>query len=106
MKICLLFCHSSSLILLNFRKMHDDDQSLEDFDEEFVKEFLLNGTIHTPTETVLIESEVKDLTEKIKSNGTYCFRTDVGEHGWCGTCKVFAHRKFELNNCHTLHVKY
>lgn len=79
--------------IAKLKKMHDDDQSLEDFDEEFVKEFLLNGTIHTPTETVLIESEVKDLTEKIKSNGTYCFRTDVGEHGWCGTCKKGAKEK-------------
>ena len=72
-----------------FREKYLEDESHEGFDEEFVKNFLLNGTVHVPPESVLLpSSSVKDLTAKIKTNQTYCFDTHVGPYGWCATCNV------------------
>ena len=71
------------------REQYADDESHEGFDEEFVKNFLLNGTIHVPPESVLFPSEsLEELTAKIKANKTYCFDTRPGPYGWCATCNV------------------
>ena len=63
----------------------------EEFNEDFVKHFLLNDSVvaPAPTESLLIQTDsLKKITEKIQSNKTFCFKTDPGKFGWCGTCKV------------------
>ena len=82
----------SSIIKLQqifLRLKFDDNDELKDIDEEFVKKFLLNGTVTAPTEAHLIQTDsLRKLTENIKSNKTFCFKTAPGEFGWCATCKV------------------
>ena len=66
-----------------------DNEELKDLDEEFVKQFLLNGTVTAPTEAHLFQTDaLRKLTEKIKSNKTFCFKTTPGKFGWCATCRV------------------
>ena len=65
------------------------EHDTKEFNENLVKQFLLNGTVVAPTESLLIQTDlIKKLTEKIKSNKTFCFKTDPGKFGWCATCKV------------------
>ena len=74
--------------------MYDEGDFKEHFDDLFVKQFLLNGSIIAPTETILVASnDLKDLTSTIKANKTYCFKTEAGQYGWCATCRV---RNFDL----------
>ena len=62
---------------------------LRDIDEMFVKQFLKNGNVTTPTESVLISTnEFRALTDSLRENRTYCFKTEPGPWGWCATCKV------------------
>ena len=61
---------------------------MEDFTEEFMKQFILNETA-VPAETLLIKTEsLKRISEKIQRNETFCFKTHPGEFGWCATCQV------------------
>ena len=61
----------------------------KEFNETLVKQFLLNGSVVAPTESLLIQTDlIKKLTEKIQSNKTFCFKTEPGTFGWCATCKV------------------
>ena len=65
------------------------EHDTKEFNENLVKQFLLNGTVVAPTESLLIQTDlIKKLTEKIQSNKTFCFKTDPGKFGWCATCKV------------------
>ena len=62
---------------------------MKDLNEDFVNQFLLNGSVTVPTESLIIQTDsVKKLTEKIQSNKTFCFKTVPGDFGWCATCKV------------------
>ena len=76
-------------------------KALDEIDEEFVRQFL-----QVPAESLLIPtadircvtksvglflnilSVTRKITETVKNNKTYCFSTQVGEYGWCATCKV------------------
>ena len=72
-----------------FRLKYDRDEEIRDLNEDFVKQFLLNGNVTAPTEALLIQTEsLRKLTENIKSNKTFCFKTTAGGFGWCATCKV------------------
>ena len=72
-----------------FRRLVSNSKDLNSIDEVFVKQFILNGSVIAPTETLLIQTDsLAKLTEKIKSNKTFCFNTDPGKFGWCATCKV------------------
>ena len=72
-----------------FRHKLDRDGEIKGVDEDFVKQFLLNGSVVVPTESLLIQTDsLKKLTEKIQSNKTFCFKTVPGKFGWCATCKV------------------
>ena len=54
-----------------------------------MKQFLFDGVVNVPVESLLISSDnLKELTNSLNSNKTYCFKTDPGKFGWCGTCEV------------------
>ena len=66
-----------------------DNDEIEDLDESFVAHFLINGTVRQPIESMMIPTaSIKELTENIRNNKTYCFNTNPGPFGWCATCKV------------------
>ena len=55
-----------------FRLKYDRDEEIRDLNEDFVKQFLLNGNLTAPTEALLIQTEsLRKLTENIKSNKTF-----------------------------------
>ena len=65
-----------------------DNDEIKDIDEKFVGQFLINGTVRQPIESMMIPTaSIKELTENIRNNKTYCFKTDPGPFGWCTTCK-------------------
>ena len=65
-----------------------DNDEIKDIDEKFVGQFLINGTVRQPIESMMIPTaSIKELTENIRNNKTYCFKTDPGPFGWCATCK-------------------
>ena len=67
-----------------------DNDEIKDIDEKFVGQFLINGTVRQPIESMMIPTaSIKELTENIRNNKTYCFQTDPGPFGWCATCKGF-----------------
>ena len=75
-------------LIFDSRKLMEKEEK-KNIDQEFVKQFLLNGTLVNPTEALMIETEPLDsLTEKLRNNRTFCFNTDPGEFGWCAVCKV------------------
>ena len=73
--------------------------TLSNYDEAFVKQFLVNGNITVPKESMLLETDsIKDLFSTLKANKTYCFSTEHGSFGWCATCDLDA-REFEKGHC-------
>ena len=49
----------------------------------------LYPSLAAPTETLLIQTDsLRNVTENIKINKTFCFKTTPGRFGWCATCKV------------------
>ena len=65
-----------------------DNDEIEDLDESFVGHFLINGSVRQPIESMMIPTaSIQKLTENIRNNKTYCFKTDPGPFGWCATCK-------------------
>ena len=78
-----------SYFLLFSRKSFDENQIKKDIDEEFLNQFLKNGNVSAPTESLLIPtSELRRLTDSLRHNKTFCFKTEPGTWGWCATCKV------------------
>lgn len=72
------------------------NQSRANMDKHFVKQFLES---QRPKEAALIpDHTLREITDAIKSNRTHCFSTEVGEHGWCGTCQDDA-KKGEPGYC-------
>ena len=75
--------------IIKFRQRFNNKQ-IKNFDNNFVQQFLLNDSIIVPTEALLIQTEsLNKIVETIKSNKSFCFKTDPGEFGWCATCKVY-----------------
>ena len=73
--------------------------TLTNYDEAFVKKFLVNGNVTLPKESLLLETNsIKDLFSTLKANKTYCFSTDAGPFGWCATCDIDA-KKLEKGHC-------
>ena len=73
---------------VSFRQKFNNKQ-IKSVDNNFMKQFLLNGSIIAPTEALLIKTDsLNKIVETIKNNKSFCFRTDPGEFGWCATCKV------------------
>ena len=82
-----MISHFEKVGHLLFREKVDNDE-IEDLDESFVGQFLINGTVRQPIESMMIPTaSIKQLTENIRNNKTYCFKTDPGPFGWCATCK-------------------
>ena len=65
------------------------NETIRERDKKFIEQFLKNGTVVEPTESMLFPTEgVRELNSLIRQNKTYCFRTDPGVAGWCATCRV------------------
>ena len=68
--------------------MYNFGEDIEDFTEEFMRQFIQNGSA-VPAETLLIQTEsMKRITEQVQRNETFCFKTEPGQFGWCATCQV------------------
>lgn len=67
------------------------NETIEENDRKFIEQFLKNGTIKDPTESMFLPTDsLKELTDQIEKNKTNCFKIDPGMAGWCATCKVRA----------------
>ena len=79
----------SQYLISDVRELIEKGEEKRNIDQEFVKQFLLNGSLVNPTEALMIETEPLDsLTEKLNKNKTFCFKTDPGQFGWYAVCKV------------------
>ena len=65
------------------------NETIRERDKKFIEQFLKNGTVVEPTESMLLPTDsIKELNDLIRQNKTHCFRTDPGVAGWCATCRV------------------
>ena len=98
MSICDFTVHKACFPAKNIDKAENsiyfskkfNNQEIENFNNTFVEQFLLNDSIIVPTEALLIQTDsLNKIVETIKNNKSFCFKTDPGEFGWCATFKVF-----------------
>ena len=81
-----------------FRRAMTGYEELDEKDKQFIKQFLENGTVKEPTESMMIPTEsLHQLNDLIRQNKTYCFKIDPGVAGWCATCKVRTNLKIFLS---------
>ena len=72
-----------------FRHAFHVNWDIKEFNEESVRQFLLNGSVVAPAESLLFQTDsLKKLTANFQGNRTFCFKTNPGKFGWCATCKV------------------
>ena len=65
------------------------NETIRERDKKFIEQFLKNGTVMEPTESMLLPTDsIKELNDLIRQNNTHCFGIDPGVAGWCATCKV------------------
>ena len=78
-------------------------EKLDKIDLKYIEQFLINGTIKEPTESMMIPTDsLAELTDLIKQNRTHCFKIEPGLAGWCATCRVRPRKNifpFLQNNC-------
>ena len=64
---------------------------MDKIDLKYIEQFLINGTIKEPTESMMIPTDsLKEINDLIKQNRTHCFKIEPGLAGWCATCRVRA----------------
>ena len=65
------------------------NETIRERDKKFMEQFLKNGTVMEPTESMLLPTDsIKELNDLIRQNNTHCFGIDPGVAGWCATCRV------------------
>ena len=73
----------------NMRKKRRLSKADRSFIEYMLKHFKTSdGNIREPTESILLPTHSLDKLNKLKEKSTYCFKSDPGKAGWCGTCNV------------------
>ena len=74
------------------RSSLSDNETLDESDTKFIKQFLMNGTVVEPTESMLLPTDsLKKLNDLIRKNThfhSHCFGINPGVAGWCATCRV------------------
>merc|ERR1719341_2072963 len=99
-----MHCANHTMIIEELRELVAS-KKLTNFDEAFVKQFLVNGSVSLPKESMLLPTEsIKDLFGTLQANKTYCFSTHPGPFGWCATCDLNA-KELEKGHCSKKHPK-